>query len=141
MAKKTTQADICKRILAAMGDDPEVAEFCKKFIERANRSSASTLRKLDCVWYYLIRNCYSEETAMTARAMARFLNENTPANPHYEDLNNWTTQGAGYYLRKLVKDSGEDFEVRELMGTDKETGNKNKMYYVASGYDYVIPVC
>lgn len=91
-----TQVELYKRILDAMGDDAEVVELCRKYINRAEQSSAKTAAKMEEIKSFM--RTYTEEYAeKTAREIATSLNvrgSNT----------NWNTRGAAYYLSILVKE-------------------------------------
>lgn len=109
-----TQVELYKRILDVMGDDAEVAKFCRKYINRAEQNSAKTAAKMEEIKKFM-QNHTGEYAEKTAREIAIALNaqgSNT----------NWNTRGAAYYLSILVKE--------RLVNWMDSKGSARKYYWV-----------
>ena len=111
-----TQVELYKRILDAMGDDAEVAELCRKHINRAEQNSAKTAAKMDEIKRFM-RNHTGEYAEKTAREIAVALNARG-------GTGNWSTRGAAYYLSSLVKEG--------LVNWMDSKGSARKYYWVKS---------
>ena len=111
-----TQVELYKRILDVMGDDAEVAELCRKHINRAEQGSAKTAAKMEEVKSFM-RNHTGEYTEKTAREIAIALNARGGGC-------NWNTRGAAYYLSILVKEG--------LVNWMDSKGSARKYYWVKS---------
>ena len=111
-----TQVELYKRILDVMGDDAEVAELCRKHINRAEQGSAKTAAKMEEIKSFM-RNHTGEYAEKTAREIAIALNARG-------STCNWNTRGAAYYLSILVKEG--------LVNWMDSKGSARKYYWVKS---------
>lgn len=112
-----SQSDIYRRIAAAMPSDEEVQALCRKYIERADKSSANRTAKMDAVRRALgqvMGTTETESQGVSAKEVAAWMNENGYAT-QLCDKGQWSPQGAGYYLRALVKEG----TVTEIDGSPK----------------------
>lgn len=106
----STNNEIYARIREAMSDDAEVVAFCDKYLKKAEARSSLTLARKSSVLSAL-----GELGDMRSAAeVAEYMNENGIDLDIAKD-NKWTTQGVGYYLRKL-RDEGK---VTEEEGSPK----------------------
>lgn len=91
-----SQIDTYRRIMAAMPDDAEVVELCRKHIERAEASSSETEDNLNLVAKYMNNHYYDEEHTTTAKNLAADISK-------CEGVQ-WTCRKASYYLTRLVRE-------------------------------------
>lgn len=114
MTKKTTQADLYRRILAAMPGDPEVVELCRKHIDRAEALSGRTSDALAAVSRHMATRFYDDGHAVTAKDLASSLSAALG-----ED---WTCRKASYYASRLAKEG----QVERIT----EKGKPNRYYHL-----------
>lgn len=114
MTKKTTQADLYRRILAAMPGDPEVVELCRKHIDRAEALSGRTSDSLAAVSRHMATRFYDDGHAVTAKDLAASLSAALG-----ED---WTCRKASYYASRLAKEG----QVERIA----EKGKPNRYYHL-----------
>lgn len=91
-----SQIDAYRRIMAAMSDDAEVVELCRKHIDRAEASSSETEDNLNLVAKYMNNLYYDEEHTTTAKNLAADITK-------CEGVQ-WTCRKASYYLTRLARE-------------------------------------
>lgn len=115
VAVSSTRRQVYVRIMEAMPNDTEVQDMCRKQIDQIDKQAAKTADKYQFV---LERAAMLGADGMSARDFARKLNENGASAQGYR----FATQGASYYLRKMVAEG-----IVEEMPTDK--GEPKKYLY------------
>lgn len=116
VAVSSTRRQVYVRIMEAMPEDVEVQDMCRKQIDQIDKQAAKTADK-----YQFVRERAAMLGAdgMSARDFARKLNESGASVAGYR----FATQGASYYLRKMVEEG-----VVEEMPAEK--GQPKKYVYV-----------
>lgn len=116
VAVSNTRRQVYVRIMNAMPEDAEVQTLCQKQIDQIDKQAAKTADK-----YQFVREraAMLGVDGMSARDFARKLNENGASTQGYR----FATQGASYYLRKMVADG-----IVEEVSVDK--GEPKKYVYV-----------
>ena len=91
-----SQTDAYRRIMAAMPDDAEVVELCRRHVERAEASSSETEGNLNLVAKHMSNHYYDEGHTTTAKNLAADISR-------CEGVQ-WTCRKASYYLTRLVRE-------------------------------------
>lgn len=84
-----SQTDAYRRIMAAMPDDAEVQELCRRHVEASESRAGQTRANFEAVRRAMSRHL-DEGTACTARELAEEMADRE-----------WTCRKAGWYLSRL----------------------------------------
>lgn len=110
-----SQVDIYRRIMAAMPEDEEVVELCRKHIERSESSSNRTAANLALVDAYMKHRFFDESHTTTAKNLAAQITEG--------EGEDWSCRKASSYLTRLYK----EHKVEKVVAK----GSVNEYYYIA----------